>query len=406
MSAQETLGSPFTLPCGVTLRNRFIKAAMTEQLSDQANAPTEDHVRLYQRWGRGGSAALLTGNVMVDPRALEGPRNVAVEDERDLAMLTRWADTAQENGAQLWMQISHPGRQTPRGVSTEVVAPSAIAVQGSNGTFMARPRALAVDEIQAIIARFARTAAVAKEAGFAGIQLHGAHGYLISQFLTPRVNQREDEYGGPLENRMRMLLETIRATRDAVGAAYPISLKLNSADFQRGGFSEDESMEVVRAVAAEGIELLEISGGNYENPKMIQAGETAAPTRESTAEREAFFLDYARKVRAITDMPLMLTGGLRTASVMASIIDEGHVDVVGLARPLALDPDLPNKIIAGATNRAPSPKLATGIQMFDDMLQSFWYQEQMTRMAREKEPDLSASRAIALAKGFYNVFGP
>lgn len=397
------LGTPFTLPCGHVLPNRFMKGAMTEQMSDAENAPTETLVRLYERWGRGGCGALLTGNVMVDRRALEGPRNVAVEDERDLPMLRRWAEAAQANGSQLWMQISHPGRQTPRGVSREVVAPSAVPLSGSYTFLFTKPRALTEAEIHAIIARFAETARVAKLAGFAGVQIHSAHGYLNSQFLSPRTNLRTDQWGGPLDNRMRFLLAIVERTRAAVGPGYPIAVKLNSADFQRGGFTEEESMAVVCALEAAGIDLLEISGGTYERPVMMGT-EGTPELRESTKRREAFFLEYAQKVRQRSPVPLMLTGGLRAPATMEEILQGGAVDVIGIARPLALDPDFCAKAIAGDPTRAQDAHIATGVRMFDDLLQSLWHQEQFKLMAAGQVPDPHFSKWVALRRGLRNIF--
>lgn len=398
------LGAPFELPCGAVLPNRIVKAAMTEQLADAERRPTDRLIRLYAAWGRGGAGMLLTGNVMVDHRSLEGPRNVVIEDDRDLPALRRWAEAAQEHGARLWMQISHPGRQTPRRVSREVVAPSAVRLRGLLAPLFPPPRALQTEEIEALIARFAATAAIAREAGFAGVQIHGAHGYLNSQFLSPLTNRRTDEWGGPLENRMRFLRRIVRETRARAGSGFPIGVKLNSADFQRGGFTEAESMEVVRMLAAEGVDLLEISGGNYENPMMVQRGETRAPARESTLLREAFFLEYAQRVRAITEMPLLLTGGLRTAATMAALVAEGHVDCVGVARPLALDPDFPRKLLAGETDAAPIGRAELGIRPFDDMLQSWWHQQQMWRIADGNVPDPRKSRLWALARGMAHTF--
>lgn len=399
------LASPFTLPCGHVIPNRFMKGAMTEQMSDEKNAPTERLVRLYERWGRGGCGVLLTGNVMVDHRALEGPRNVAVEGERDLPMLCRWAEAAQANGSQLWMQISHPGRQTPRGVSTYVVAPSAVSIKGSMAPIFPKPRALEESEILEIIERFATAAGVAQRAGFMGVQIHSAHGYLNSQFLSPRTNHRTDRWGGSLENRMRFLLEIVRRTRETTGPAYPICVKLNSADFMRGGFTEEESMRVVQALEVAGVDLIEISGGTYEKPVMVGTGKTPE-LRESTRQREAFFLDYAEKVRRLSRVPLMLTGGLRSPAVMESVLASGAVDVIGIARPLALDPDFCRKALAGEVERAEDADISTGIRMFDDMLQSVWHQEQFKLKADGGEPNPRLNKWVALARGLANIFGP
>ncbi len=402
-TAREALALPLTLPCGVTIPNRIVKGAMTEQLAEKNHAPTPVLMALYERWGQGGLGVSLTGNVMVDHRALEGPRNVAVDDERDLGLLTEWATRAQAQGTPLWMQISHPGRQTPRGVSTEVVAPSAVPLKGM-GPMFSPPRALTEPEIESIIQRFVTTAVIAQKAGFGGVQIHSAHGYLNSQFLSPLTNLRTDQWGGSLENRMRFLRSIVGLTRDAVGPSYPIAVKLNSADFQRGGFSEEESMEVVKALESEGVDLLEISGGNYENPMMVSTGEVPTHQRESTMRREAFFLDYAEKVRAITKMPLMLTGGLRTVETMGGIVRDGKVDCVGVARPLALNPDFAKDVIEGRIESATAPNLGTGIKLLDSMLQSLWHQAQMRRIADGQAPDPALSKYGTLAKGLWATF--
>ncbi len=401
--SSAALGQSFTLPCGAQVRNRIIKASMTEQMADADHQPTPELIRLYERWGRGGAGVLMTGNIMVDKRALEGPRNVVVEDESGLALLREWAARTKANGTALWAQISHPGRQTPRGVSSLVIAPSAVALEGYGPMFTA-PRAATEEEIRDVIRRFARTAEVLQKAGFDGVEIHAAHGYLISSFLSPRVNQRTDDWGGTPEKRMRLLLEVVRAIRTVCGKAYAVSVKLNSADFQRGGFTEEDSAAVVHALEAEGIDLLEISGGNYENPLMVGSGEMDAPVRESTKQREAYFLEYARKIRKTTKIPLMLTGGLRTSATMSEILAAGDVDFVGLARPFALDPDIAGKFISGELKQSPVARVNIGIRQFDDMLQNLWHQAQMQRMGAGKEPNLKLNRHLTLVKGLWNVF--
>jgi 2,4-dienoyl-CoA reductase-like NADH-dependent reductase (Old Yellow Enzyme family) len=330
---------------------------------------------------------------MVDRRYLEHPANIAIDDDRDGAMLKRWAEAAQAAGAQAWVQLSHPGRQCPKAVTRQPVAPSAVQLKGLESLF-AMPRALTEGEIEDIINRFVTAAGIVQGAGFAGVQIHSAHGYLSSQFLSPLANLRTDGWGGALENRMRFLLSVIRGVRSRVGPAFPIGVKLNSADFQRGGFSEDESMAVVRILNGEGIDLLEISGGNYENPAMV-----GRPER--TRQREAFFMDYAEKVRSITSIPLMLTGGFRSAPAMAGAVSGGAIDVVGLARPLAVEPDLPRHVLSGEALAAREVTVRVGVKLLDDMLQSFWYGDQLRRMGEGKAPDPRRSRYLSLARGLY-----
>ncbi len=390
----EVLGRPLALPCGVELANRIAKSAMTEQLSDEANRPTEAHPRLYRRWAEGGAGMLLTGNVMVDRRALEGPRNVVLEDDRDLEMLRRWAEAGQHGGTQLWMQISHPGRQTPTGVSQQVVAPSPVKLERL-GFFFSTPRELEPAEIEEIIGRYATTAAIAKKAGFGGVQVHGAHGYLVAQFLSPITNRRNDEWGGTPERRRRFLLEVVRGVRRSVGGGFPVSVKLNSNDFQKGGYTVDDAVEVARALQEEGLDLLELSGGTYENPTMVMGPDRAA----ELARREAYFLEYAARIREATELPLMLTGGLRSGVIMAEIVAAGTVDVAGLARPLALEPDLPRRILEGASDGARPVAVTLHNRTLDSMLTTFWHVEQLHLIAAGGEPNPKLSRIGALLRG-------
>lgn len=356
----DRLADPIKLPCGAVLKNRIAKAAMTEGLADALNRVTGRHVTLYRRWAEGGAGLLITGNVMVDRRYLERPGNVAIDGpqtDEARAGLAAWADAATEAGAAIWMQISHAGRQSPRSVATESVGPSAVPVRLPGGHFGA-PRALTEAEIENVIARFAHAALTAKAAGFTGVQVHAAHGYLISEFLNPLVNQRSDQWGGALENRARLLMRVVGAVRAKVGSGFPVSVKLNSSDFQKGGFSFEECLEVIEWLNGAGIDLLEISGGNYEQPSMMGI-EGIEPVfeeavRESTRAREAYFIQYAEKAAKVARMPLMVTGGFRSRAAMAEALASGAADVIGLARPLCVDPDIPAHLISGAIEAAPS----------------------------------------------------
>ncbi len=371
------------LPCGAVLPNRIGKSSLSEQIADRENRPTAGLIRLYERWAKGGAGLLVTGNVMIDRKALEEPRNVVIDDERDIVLLREWAKAAQSGGAHCWVQLSHPGRQSLRTLVPVPVAPSAVPMNFGRGLY-ATPRALEEREILAIIGQFARSAGIVKEAGFSGVQLMGAHGYLISSFLSPLTNQREDEWGGSAGKRSRFMVETLRAVRAAVGPKYPISIKLNSADFQRGGIEEEESLAVLKTLQAEGIDLVEISGGSYENAVMM--GQDVA-VRESTKAREAYFLQFAEKARQVTSVPLMLTGGFRSQEGMQSALAGGAVDVIGLGRPLCLDPDLPRRLIEGTAPTMVLPPRRIGIREADAILEVFWYTQQLHRIAEGLEPD-------------------
>ena len=352
--ASVNIESVLKLPCGVDVKNRICKAAMTEGLADEQNRATDKHVTLYSRWAEGGSGILLTGNIQIDHRYLERPGNVVVEGKQSNEQLSRlraYAEAGTKNNTHLWAQISHAGRQTPAAVAPTPVGPSDIQLKMPGAAF-GKPRALEHDEILDIIARFAHTAKVLQDSGFTGVQLHGAHGYLISEFLSPDINTRTDEWGGSLENRARLLLESIRAVRKAVGDKFPVSLKLNSADFQKGGFSHEESVQVATWLNDEGLDLLEVSGGTYEQPKLVGLDsltlnpDRAEEVKKSTVAREAYFLEYAKDIRAVFKNPMMVTGGFRSRAGMDAALDAGACDMIGLGRPLCVDSEIVNKLVS------------------------------------------------------------
>jgi len=416
-SKSNALSQPLKLPCGAVLMNRLAKASMTEGLGDSMNRATERHVKAYGRWARGGAGLLLTGNVQTDRRHLDRAGNIAIDGNDGLESLRAMARAGTSACNHLWMQINHPGRQTPASINPTPLAPSAIplaAVEQGCGS----PVAMTEAQILDVIKRFAHVATVARETGFTGVQVHAAHGYLLSQFLSPLSNARTDAWGGSLENRARLLIEIVAAVRKAVGSDFPVAVKLNSSDFQKSGFADDESMQVVRWLSDASLDLIEISGGNYEQPQMIGRGESqlAAASRtgsvyESTRLREAYFLDYAKRIRPTTNLPLMITGGFRSATGMRAALESGVLDVIGLARPLCADLDACAKLIAGTVEEIPSPermlkldRATLGPDSSDielKMMQSYgpvsWCYLQILRMGEGLEPDLTLTALEALA---------
>jgi 2,4-dienoyl-CoA reductase-like NADH-dependent reductase (Old Yellow Enzyme family) len=422
------LKQPFTLPCGVVVPNRLCKAAMTEGVANARLQATERHATLYKRWAEGGAGILITGNVLIDRNILERPGNVSIDpapehgDPEGMDALRAWAKAGTSNGNQLWMQISHAGRQSPRYVTTKPVAPSEVQLE-LLGNYAA-PRALREDEILDLIQRFARVARIAKEAGFTGVQVHGAHGYLLSSFLSPITNQRTDQWGGSLENRARFLLEAVRAVRKTVGPNFPVAVKLNSDDFRKGGFSNEECLQVVKWLNDEKIDLLEISGGTYEQPRLL--GHTGAADsvkdeqpamRESTKKREAYFLNYAKAIREVATMPLMVTGGFRSREAMEEALGDGVCDVIGLGRPLCTHPDTPKQLMNGKIDRAASfenmLKLADKgifspvspilpLKLINVLGAQAWYYQQIFRLADGMEAKPSMSLIGAFFKYLFN----
>lgn len=369
-----------TLPNGVQIKNRFFKSAMSETLANHRNEPTRLHENLYGTWARGGSGIVVTGNVMVDRTALGEPGNVVVEDERDLQKLQQWASVGSQNNTHLWMQINHPGKQSPKSMSKEPVAPSAVPLKNYSTRLFGKPKALTVKEIKGLIERYINTAQIAKKAGFKGVQIHGAHGYLVSQFLSANDNQRTDEYGGSLENRMRFVNEIYTGMRKTLGPDFPISIKMNASDFNDGGFSEEESLYVAERLADAGIDLIEISGGNYENPKMFEEADEV--------NTDVFFIEYAEKLRRKVDVPVVVTGGFRSLESMEEALKQNKTSMIGLARPLVLIPDLPHQISSGDINQIHTPRLTTGSKYLDKKVGSLmsisYYEHQLLRIAKGK----------------------
>lgn len=399
---QVNLNTPIKLARGEEIKNRLLKSAMSEALGSTDNRVTSAYPRLYRAWAKGGTGLVITGNVMIDRRALGEPNNVAIEDERDIQKLTEWAKAATENNTQCWVQLNHPGKQSPKGLNKETVSPSAIPFKKDMQRFFDTPREFKPEEILEVIERFGNAAAIVKKAGFSGVQIHGAHGYLVNQFLSPHHNQRKDEWGGSAEKRRAFVLAVYRKIREKVGEDFPVGIKLNSADFQKGGFSEEESMVVIKALEAEGIDMVEISGGTYEQPSM-----SGKDIRESTLQREAYFLEFAEKVRKEVKVPLAVTGGFRSAQAMNAALAAGSLDMIGLARPLAVDPHYSNKLLAGKTIDINVNPIKTGIKMIDDMalMEVAWYGRQLKRISqgkatKPKENALISFLNVAASSGF------
>jgi 2,4-dienoyl-CoA reductase-like NADH-dependent reductase (Old Yellow Enzyme family) len=394
-SSANLIANPISLQRGAPIKNRLMKSAMSEALGTTDNRVTERYTVLYRAWAKGGIGLLITGNVMIDRRALGEPNNIALEDDRDMPLLKEWASAASENGTQCWVQLNHPGKQSPKGLNRENLSPSAIPFKDDMQNFFETPRAFEAAEIDEVIARFGRSAALVKEAGFSGVQIHGAHGYLVSQFLSPHTNHRTDKWGGSAENRREFVLAVYREIRQHVGEDFSIGIKLNSADFQKGGFSEDESLEVIKHLEKAGIDHVEISGGTYEEPVM-----SGKDIRESTKQREAYFLMFAEKIRSEVKVPLAVTGGFRSAVAMNAALKAGSLDMIGLARPLAVDTQYPNKLLAGKAIDINVNPIKTGIKAIDTMglMEVAWYGRQLHRISKGQDPKPNENALVSFMK--------
>ncbi|WP_223809104.1 oxidoreductase [Nocardiopsis listeri] len=347
------LDTPLTLRSGARLPNRIVKAAMEEQLADTDQLPGPRIHRLYERWARSGAGLLITGHVMIDGRAIAQPGDVVLEEGTPLEGFARWAAAAKgtDESTRVCMQINHPGRVVPADTGSVSWAPSAVPIRvGHLSRLFTPPVAMSHAQIEETITRFAATARAAQNAGFDGVQVHAAHGYLLSQFLSPLVNRRTDEWGGSLRNRARLLLEVVRGIRSVTRSGLAVAVKLNSADFQRGGFDQGDAEQVIAMLAAEGVDVVELSGGSVES-----LATSGAPADGRTLAREAYFLELAAKLAGTAGVPLMLTGGIRRRSVAQRVLDAG-LDLVGVATGFTVDPALAGYWLDGQERDAPPPR--------------------------------------------------
>lgn len=398
------------LPCGATIKNRICKAAMTERIAKADNFANQKHLNLYRSWSEGEIGVLLTGNVQIDRNHLEGPANVCIEEssyKEQMPFLKQWAKEGTRNNTHLWMQLSHAGRQTPGQINTSPKAPSSVRLKIPGRNFGV-PVELTPTEIKEIIKKFVFGAKIARESGFTGVQIHSAHGYLLSEFLSPDINQRKDEWGGAIENRSRIHVEIINNIRKELGPDFPISLKMNSSDFQKGGLSPEEAIKTAKIIEAAGVDNIEISGGTYEQPKLLGLDKVSVQPKRSEARknstiaREAYFLKYAENIKKQTKVPLMVTGGFRTKEGMESAIESKVCELIGVGRPLCADPLAIKRLFEGKINRLPTfeKTLSLGpgplspsspfrlIQALNAFGAQAWFYQQIKRMGSNKAPNL------------------
>ncbi len=385
------LFSPLSLPCGAILPNRLGKAAMEENLAEAGQLPGATLTDLYRCWSQGGTGLLITGNVMVDGSAMTGPGGVVLEAGVPLQPFRDWAEAAKSGGAQVWMQLNHPGRQTYANLGGRLWAPSAVALDlGKHSKLFGVPKAMDEQDIAELIERFASSAQLAEQAGFDGVQIHAAHGYLLSQFLSPLTNQRSDRWGGSLENRARLLVEVIRAVRARVSPRFAVAVKLNSADFQRGGFDDADALAVLQLLNELPVDLVELSGGSYESPAM--QGRTADGR---TLAREAYILEFAAKLAGKARMPLMTTGGIRRRAVAEEVLSQG-VAVVGMATALTVIPDLPARWQAGDDAVAELPVVNWNDKVLSAVATMAIIRRQLRRLGSRRASKPDASPAVSL----------
>ncbi|RAO71051.1 uncharacterized protein BHQ10_007063 [Talaromyces amestolkiae] len=409
----STLAQPLKLKCGLVLKNRLVKAAMAECMADNSGLPTVKHNNIYREWGEGGWGMILTGNVQVDSMYLGDARDVTINPAQEAEILEKWkiwAESCTSSGTPTVMQINHPGRQSPlgagsRGLCGQNIAPSAIPLDLGSG-FVARfassyifgkPREMTLEDIEQVVKQFVDCSRLALKAGFQGVEIHAAHGYLLAQFLSSKTNQRTDGYGGSAEGRARIVVEIVDAIRKALPADFCVGIKLNSTDHQSREALSDFVVQL-RTIVEAGVDFVEISGGSYEDPQMMQASTQIQKEKSSrTNAREAFFLEFASAIRhEFPTVPLMVTGGFRTRDGMTRAIKSNACDMVGLGRPAVLEPSLPRSIILNnevsdemahvmTTPIAPTWYIKmTGVKSAGSGAESKWYSQQIQHKGSQK----------------------
>ncbi|MEM7068516.1 MAG: oxidoreductase [Pseudomonadota bacterium] len=330
-SSNSLLGQPLELPGGAVLKNRIVKSAMSDSLGDGEGNPTLAQMRLYERWAEGGAGLSLIGEVQITPDNPEKPGNLVLIPGVDFVAIQDLARRGSKDGAHIWPQLGHAGALSHLPISMPK-GPSALDVDGL------KAEGMSLSDIQALPEAYAKAAAIAKSAGFGGVQIHAGHGFLLSQFLSPLFNHRTDNYGGAIENRFRVIHEVVEAVRNRVGATFPIGIKINSTDKLVGGLVESDALEVIRMLDKTSIDLIDISGGTY--------FPGAASSSDGVSDTGPYFIKFAQQAKKLTSKPIMATGGFETRNQAIEAIEKGWVDTVSLARAMVLEPNLANKWIA------------------------------------------------------------
>ena len=395
---ENLLFTPITLPNGTTIKNRFFKSAMSEGMGTRDFQPKKNIATLYKRWAEGGTGLIITGNIMVDPKGTAEPGNIVFDKNSNMEILKDWAKQGQQHGAKVMVQLNHPGKQVPKTIAKETVAPSTIPLGNGLNKLFSTPRALTTSEVEELVQKFVTSAKVAKEAGFSGVQIHAAHGYLISQFLSPHDNRRTDKYGGSLENRMRFLKEIYLGMREELGKDFTIGIKINSTDFKEDGLTEEDSLKTIIELANLGLDFVEISGGTYERPAMMGA------TSKST--NQVFFAEYSKKLKQKIEIPVVVTGGIRSINAMNTLLNDNTTDFIGIARPLTISPNIPNKIKQRTYTIVETTRVSTGVKKLDKIFGSLlgivYYQVLMQNIAKGKEPKATKNAWPSLIQAVYN----
>lgn len=372
----DVLRRPLRLPCGAILKNRLAKSAMSDSLGNGEGDPTDAQIRLYERWAEGGVAISFIGEVHGDPRYPEKPGNLVLGPESDQQALGALTRRGRSENTHLWAQLGHAGALSHSPIS-QPKGPSALDFEGLQCAGMS------VAEIEELPRLYARTASLAKTVGFSGVHIHAGHGFLLSQFLCPLFNRRDDRYGGSVQARCRIVLEIIHEVRRVVGSHFPIGIRINSTDQLKGGLAETDALEVVCQLDQSSVDLIDISGGTYfPGAKETKDSGSAGP----------YFLEFAQRAKKVTDIPLMVTGGFKKREQAIDALESGSADLVGLARALVINPGLANIWLTDDGGDVEFPRFKSpppgGV--------TAWYTMRLTELGEDRENELTLDLSTAI----------
>jgi len=329
----------------IDLKNRFVRSATWEGLAADDGSCGDRLIEFMARLARGGVGLIITGHAYVRSDGKAGPGQLGIYKDEFITGLSKMTDAVHNEGSKIFLQLAHAGSQANAKLSE--AEPAGPSVFESNGKPVGREMGKA--DIAELIGSFGKAASRAKEAGFDGVQIHAAHGYIFSQFLSPFYNKRTDEYGGSLENRARALLEVYRTVRNVVGNDFAVTVKLNSEDFLEGGFTKEEMLLLSSMLEKEGVDAIEMSGGT------MHSGVKLVPVRAGridSEEREAYYRNTAEMFKERINVPLILVGGIRSYNVADELVNNGIADYISMSRPLICDPDIINRWQAGDHTRS------------------------------------------------------
>ena len=341
---------------GLVIRNRLVRSATFESRAENGKV-TDELSNFYRTLTRGGVGLIITGHVAVHPEGYMTPKMTQISDDSFIPGLRRIARVVhdQNNNCKIVIQLNHPGRQTLPTTDRESIAPSAVY----DTLYKRTPREMRVREIEEMIDCFAEGIRRAREAEFDGVQLHAAHGWLLSSFLSPHTNRRQDGYGGTTAKRTRIIREIVEKGRKKVGIGFPILVKMNSDDCFPGGINLEEALRIVKEFSALGFSAIEVSGGIRESLARSEEelGWKPVPIPEARVgiareDQEAFFYSGAKAIKKVVNLPVILVGGIRSLDKIEEILEEGSVDFCAMARPFIREPNLPKKFFRRETQKA------------------------------------------------------